>query len=150
MTYKKYDIPEIKISYKRSKNTDTFQLCSSQDSYEALSKMFNEDTIQYEEEALCIFLDKANKTIGWFKISSGGLNATIMDVRKILATALTCGAVGLILAHNHPSGLLRPSLADKDVTEKIKKGGELLDIKLLDHLIISDQGYFSFSDEGLI
>jgi DNA repair protein RadC len=80
----------------------------------------------------------------------GGIFATIADVRIIFATALKCVATGLILAHNHPSGSLQPSKADRELTKKIKEVGKFLDIQLLDHLIITPEGYYSFADEAVL
>ena len=97
-----------------------------------------------------LFLNRANKITRFEIISEGGITGTIADPRIVLKKALDENAVGLILCHNHPSGNLNPSQADKDLTRKIKDAAQLLDIKLLDHIIISESGYFSFSDEGLL
>ena len=84
------------------------------------------------------------------QLSKGGITGTIVDVRLTLKMALQLGAVGMILAHNHPSGTLKPSQADKQLTKKFKLAGESLDIKVLDHLIITEKAYFSFADEQLL
>ena len=84
------------------------------------------------------------------QLSKGGITGTLVDVRLVLKNALEVGATGIILAHNHPSGTLKPSEADKQITAKIKTAGTALDIKLLDHLIITEQAYVSFADEGLL
>ena len=83
-------------------------------------------------------------------MSKGGISETIVDIRLLLKSALQCGATAMIVAHNHPSGVLKPSTSDIQLTQKIKKAGENMDIKLLDHLIISEKGYFSFADEKLL
>ena len=83
-------------------------------------------------------------------MSKGGISETIVDIRLLLKSALQCGATAIIVAHNHPSGVLKPSTSDIKLTQKIKKAGENMDIKLLDHLIISEKGYFSFADEKLL
>ncbi|MBQ0767908.1 MAG: JAB domain-containing protein, partial [Bizionia sp.] len=80
----------------------------------------------------------------------GGITGTLVDVRLVLKTALEVGATGLLLAHNHPSGALKPSTADKQITEKLKIAAQSLDIKVLDHIIITETTYFSFADEGII
>ncbi|WP_306551061.1 JAB domain-containing protein [Daejeonella sp.] len=82
-------------------------------------------------------------------LSKGGITGTIADVRLILSVALKTLASGLILAHNHPSGNLKPSEADKQITSKIRQAAKLLDIELLDHIIISSEGYYSFTDDGI-
>jgi len=105
----------------------------------------------YRHEVLAVlFLNRANKINHFQIISEGGITGTVADSRIILKKALEEDAVSLILCHNHPSGSLRPSKADEELTFKIREAARYFDIKLLDHLIVSDQGYFSFADEGLI
>lgn len=95
-----------------------------------------------------VFLNRSNKINSFDIISHGGITATIADPRIILKKALEVNAVSIILCHNHPSGSLRPSKADEDLTYKIREAARYFDIKLLDHLIVSDDGYYSFADEG--
>ena len=102
------------------------------------------------EEFWAIFLNNGNKVLQTLQLSKGGITGTIVDVRLSLKMALQLGAVGMILAHNHPSGTLKPSQADKQLTKKFKLAGESLDIKVLDHLIITEKAYFSFADEQLL
>lgn len=97
-----------------------------------------------------VFLNRANKVKHYEIISVGGITATVADPRVIFKKALAEDAVSLILFHNHPSGNLRPSRADEELTSKISNGAKLFDICILDHIIVSDEGYFSFADEGLI
>lgn len=97
-----------------------------------------------------VFLNRANRIKHHEIISVGGITGTVADPRIIFKKALAEDAVGLILFHNHPSGSLKPSRADEDLTEKIVRAGKLFDIRVLDHIIVSDEGYFSFADEGLI
>ncbi|WP_100616299.1 RadC family protein [Confluentibacter citreus] len=102
------------------------------------------------EEFWIIFLNNSNKVIHKKQLSKGGITGTLVDVRLVLKNALEVGATGLILAHNHPSGTLKPSEADKQLTNKLKTASDSLDIKVLDHLIITEKAYFSFADESLI
>ncbi|OYX27228.1 MAG: hypothetical protein B7Z06_04555 [Flavobacteriales bacterium 32-35-8] len=102
------------------------------------------------EEFWIIFLNNSNKVIHKKQLSKGGITGTLVDVRLVLKNALEVGATGLILAHNHPSGTLKPSEADKQLTNKLKTASESLDIKVLDHLIITEKAYFSFADENLL
>ena len=102
------------------------------------------------EEFWVIFVDNANKIIKKMALSKGGITGTIIDVRILFKNAVELLAVGIILCHNHPSNKLRPSDADLKITKKIKNSGDLLDIQLLDHVIISKHGYFSFADEGIL
>jgi DNA repair protein RadC len=105
--------------------------------------------LEYEEFWL-LMLNRANRVLGRFKVSQGGLSGTVIDTRIILKKALDNLASSIIVCHNHPSGNNQPSDADVRITEKLKKASEMLEIKLLDHIIIADKSYFSFADEGLI
>jgi len=97
-----------------------------------------------------LFLNQANRVNHFEIISQGGITGTVADPRIILRKALEEEAVNIILCHNHPSGNLKPSRADEELTQKIKEAARFLDIKVLDHIIVSDQGYYSFADEGLL
>jgi DNA repair protein RadC len=97
-----------------------------------------------------IFLNRANRVVHFEIISQGGITATIVDPRIVISKALDHQAVGLILCHNHPSGNLKPSMADKTLTRKLRQAASLFDIQVLDHLIITKNGYTSFADEGLL
>jgi len=102
------------------------------------------------EEFWIIYVNNSNKVIQKNLLSKGGITGTLVDVRLVLKNALEVGATGLILVHNHPSGTLKPSESDKQLTQKLKKASESLDIKVLDHLIITEKAYFSFADENLL
>ena len=102
------------------------------------------------EEFWIIYLNNSNKVLKKQQLSKGGITGTLVDVRLVLKMALELGATGIILTHNHPSGTLKPSMADQKITQKLKQGGTSLDIKVLDHLIITDRAYFSFADENML
>jgi len=102
------------------------------------------------EEFWIIYLNNSNKVIQKNQLSKGGITGTLVDVRLALKKALEVSATGIILVHNHPSGTLKASEADKKLTQKLKTAGESLDIKVLDHLIITEKAYFSFADEGIL
>jgi len=102
------------------------------------------------EEFWIIYVNNSNKVIQKQLLSKGGITGTLVDVRLVLKNALEVGATGLILVHNHPSGTLKPSEPDKQLTKKLKTGAESLDIKVLDHLIVTEKAYFSFADENLL
>lgn len=102
------------------------------------------------EEFWCLLLNNSNKVIYKFQLSKGGLTQTVVDIRMLFKTVLEHLATAIILVHNHPSGQLLASGADKDITQKIKQAGTTLDIKLLDHLIITATDYLSFADEGIL
>lgn len=101
------------------------------------------------EEFWILYLNNSNKVISKVQMSIGGITGTMVDVRLVFKMALEKGAVALILCHNHPSGTLVPSDADKQITKKIKVAGDSLDVKVLDHLIVTETKYFSFVDEGI-
>jgi DNA repair protein RadC len=102
------------------------------------------------EEFWVMFLNRANKILSIENISKGGITGTVADSRIIFTRAMELKSTGIILVHNHPSGSLKPSSQDIDLTKKMKAAGQTLDISVLDHLIVSDQGYYSFSDEGML
>ncbi|MEE9350443.1 MAG: DNA repair protein RadC [Flavobacteriaceae bacterium] len=102
------------------------------------------------EEFWVVYLDNSNKIIDKSQLSKGGITGTLVDTRLIFKRAMELSAIGIILCHNHPSGTLKPSLSDKELTKKISLAGQTLDIKVLDHLIITLNGYFSFTDDGLL
>ncbi|SKB78049.1 DNA repair protein RadC [Salegentibacter holothuriorum] len=104
----------------------------------------------YHEEFWIIYLNNSNKVIEQLQLSKGGITGTLVDVRITLRKALEVGATSIILAHNHPSGTLKPSEADKQLTQKLKTAAQSLDIKVLDHLIVTEKSYFSFADEGVL
>ncbi len=120
-------------------------LKTSKDAYEILR--FRLEDLR-EEQCWVLFLNRANGELCTERISSGGLTGTVVDVRVIFRRALELGATGIILSHNHPSGNLQPSQADDEITRKARMAGDSLDIRVLDHLIISDRGYYSYADEG--
>ena len=102
------------------------------------------------EEFWILYLNNSNKVIQKNQLSKGGITGTLVDVRLVLKNALETGATALILCHNHPSGTLKPSQADKDITQKLKTAAQSLDIKVLDHLIVIEKAYFSFADENML
>ncbi|OEJ99302.1 hypothetical protein A8C32_09045 [Flavivirga aquatica] len=120
---------------------------SSNSVFELMQPVIGE--LQHEEFWI-IYLNNSNKVIQKNQLSKGSITGTLVDVRLVLKNALEVGAVGLILAHNHPSEALNPSEADKQITQKLKIAAQSLDIKVLDHLIITEKAYFSFADQGIL
>ena len=120
---------------------------SSKDVAEYLQNTLQD--LNYEVFAV-IYLNRANKIIHFEIISRGGITGTVADPRMILKIAIEHGSTSIILCHNHPSGNLQPSKADELITKKIIQSGEIIDIKILDHIIVSNEGYYSFMDEGMI
>lgn len=145
-------VTEVKmVYYNKVKADDRPQIRSSFDAYEVLAANWDSGTIGLFEEFYILLLDRSNRVMGRYLVSQGGMAGTVVDAKLLFASALKCRASSIILAHNHPSGTLQASLPDKTLTKKIVKGGEVLDIAVLDHLILSPEGgYLSFADEGLM
>ena len=142
-------MPEITLKYKTGNYKKT-KIRTSLDAFQVLLELYDEDTVDYRETAFVLFLNKANNTIGWMKISEGGTTATVIDPKMIFATALKCNASGIILSHNHPSGQLRASDEHRNMTSRLVGIGHMLGIEVLDHVIVCRSGYYSMSDEGLL
>lgn len=126
---------------------DICQIKSSQDVAGIFQPLLSDLS---HEEFWVLFLNRSNKVIDRMKISQGGISGTVTDIRIIMKKAVENLASGIIVCHNHPSGNLSPSESDTNITRKIRDAGNLMDIQLLDHLIISDRDYYSFADNGLI
>ena len=126
---------------------DKKKISSSRSVFELMQPIIGELP---HEEFWIIYLNNSNKVLQKSQISKGGITGTLVDVRLVLKTALQIGAVGIILTRNHPSGTLKPSQADKNITQKLKIAGKSIDIKVLDHVIITEKAYFSFTDENLL
>nr|WP_294899653.1 JAB domain-containing protein [uncultured Pedobacter sp.] len=146
-----FKVSEISVSYKpKFKASERPQVTSSKQTFDILNSHWDKDIIELQEQFKIILLNRANRVIGIYEVSNGGMSGTIADPKLIFSTALKACASSIILSHNHPSGNLKPSDADIRLTKKINAGGELLDVTVLDHVIMTAEGYFSFADEGLI
>lgn len=145
-------IAEVKVSYKNTvKAKDRVQIKSSEDAYNAVLSLYNEDEIDYIESSYILLLNHANQVIGKRLLSTGGRSACIIDTAVVAQISLSKNAHAIILSHNHPSGNRNPSDQDVKITRRVKEALELFDIKLLDHIIVtSDNGYTSMADNGLI
>jgi len=143
-------IHEIEIHYKRPVFDTQKSVSCHEDSYRILRELINPNTIDYKEEFWLLLLSNANQVLHVAKISTGTSRATIVSISEIMQLALKVHSHALILAHNHPSGKLKASEADIAITRKVADTAELLDLKLLDHLIITSESYLSFVQEGLL
>jgi len=143
-------VSEIEISYKPViKPSELLKISCSKDAERILRSIWGSD-INYRESFYALYLNRANKVLGYQLISIGGISGTVVDVRCIYQVALKTLSSGVLIAHNHPSGNSEPSDADIKITKKLKEAGELLDITLLDHLILLPEGYTSIADEGIL
>lgn len=143
------EIAEISVSYSSNKNEKT-QIKSSKQSYHILLACWNKSTIELQEEFKVLLLNRNNQILGVYSLSKGGVSSTVVDLKLIFSVALKCSASSIIIAHNHPSGNINPSEVDKAITKRIRKAGKYLDIVLLDHIIVTKDDYYSFSDNGYI
>jgi len=135
---------------KRRQYEDSFQIQKIQSSREVYDIMKPLVGDKEHEEFWVLYLNNSNKVLSKDLFSKGGITSTIVDIRLLYKRALELSAVAIILCHNHPSGNIQPSISDKELTQKVKLAGDSLDIKLLDHLIITEKSYFSFADNGEI
>lgn len=161
----KSNLPQITLRYNPGQMRKV-RVSTSQDAHQLLREIFNRDTIELFESFIVLYLNRANTTIGYQVISQGGVSGTVVDSRLIFTSAISCCASGIILAHNHPSGNMKPSQQDLDLTRRINEICKLVNIQLLDHIVLSPQTnceqqvregfgmiqkpYLSFADEGLM
>ncbi len=115
-----------------------------------ISLLQNVLLIEFQEEVKIVLLNRAQIVLGIYELSKGGVSGTVVDIKIILGIALKCNASSIVIVHNHPSGNLEPSEPDKSITQRLKEASKLLDLNLLDHLIITKEGYYSFSDNGIL
>ena len=142
-----YKVCEVKLTYKsKIKASEREKILSAENAYKILLSVFDSETIQFK----VILMNRANKVLGVCHISEGGLNETSADIRIIMQAAILGNASAIILAHNHPSGNIQPSMQDDQVTKRVKEIAKLIGINLLDHLIITDETYYSYSENGRI
>ena len=143
-------IANLELKAKKTpSNFEKVKIISSNDAFKVI-KQFYFDDIDIFESFFILCLNRNNQTIAYAKISQGGVAGTVVDKKLIAKYAIDCLASGVILAHNHPSGNLKPSNEDLAITKRIKEGLKILDISVLDHLILTSQGYLSFGDEGIL
>ncbi len=146
-----FEVAEIKLTYLNPvKPSERPKVDCYRQVYEVFCSFWEEDSLEFVEHFNLMLLNRANRVLGIMNISSGGTAGTVVDVKLIMATALKANASSIILSHNHPSGNLRPSEQDIRLTSRVKDAGRILDVPVLDHIIISSEGYYSFADEGAL
>lgn len=144
-----YEVAEIKLSYSaKVKASQRPKVDSSRQVYEVFAQAWDINLIEFTEEFKVMLLSRANRVLGIVTISSGGTAGTVVDVKLVYAAAIKANASSIILAHNHPSGNLMPSEQDKRLTQRIKQAGTIMDIPVLDNVIMTTDGYYSFADYG--
>lgn len=144
-------VAEIELIYKsKVKASERPKVTTSSDAYHLLKQSWDENKIEFVEQFKILFLNRANKVLAIYELSTGGVSGTVADPKLVFAAALKVNACNIILCHNHPSGNVKPSAADEQLTRKIKEAGKYLDLPVIDHLIITNESYYSFADEGLL
>lgn len=146
-----FKVAEIKLIYKpQIKASDRPKIQTPREVYNIFINHWEIDKIELKEEFKIMLFNRGNRVLGIVPISTGGVSGTAVDPKLVFSSALLANASALILAHNHPSGNLKPSEADTKLTKKLKSAGELLEIIVLDHFILTRDGYYSFSEDGII
>ncbi|MBZ4187661.1 JAB domain-containing protein [Niabella beijingensis] len=144
-------VAEVKLVYKsKVKSGDRLRINDSRHMATTFRNAWNPENIELQEECKIMYLNRANHVLGLYSLSAGGTAGTVIDPKLVLVAALRLNASGIVLCHSHPSGSLSPSCADEFVTEKVRTAAKYFDIRLLDHIILTSDGYFSMADEGLI
>jgi DNA repair protein RadC len=146
-----FQVNEVKLTY-RTKQTasERPKINNSMATYQLLLKCFDENTIELKESFKVLLLNHGNRVLGVMNVSEGGISGCIVDARLIMQSVILSNATRIVIAHNHPSGGLIPSVQDSFITKRVKQACELMDIELIDHLIITPYNYYSFGDHGMI
>lgn len=148
---KQFEVAEIQLTYKtKVRPSERPKITSSKEAYEILLDSWDEHKLEFVEQFKILLLNRASMVLGIYEVSTGGVSATIADPKLIFAAAIKANASAIILSHSHPSGQLKPSDADLKLTKKLKDGGKYLEISVLDHIIVTSEGYYSFADEGVL
>jgi DNA repair protein RadC len=143
--------PKVELVYKtKVKASDRAQINNSVETYKFLMSTWDENKLELQEQFKVVLMNCKNRVLGIYELSTGGVTGTVADPKLIFMAALNANACTVIVAHNHPSGDPHPSMADKDLTKKIKQAGKLLDITVHDHIIVTRNFYYSFADKGMM
>lgn len=142
-------VSEVELIYKKKESTaNAKKIDTSKVAFDILISLWDKNKIDYVEHFYALYLNRANKVIGSILLSTGGCVGTVVDVKVLIQGTLLSNAQAIVIAHNHPSGSIIPSDSDLDITSRIKTACNYFEISLLDHLIIADNDYYSFKDEG--
>lgn len=151
MVQEQFKVAEVQVSYKPDYNiNERPRISSSEQMYNLIKQQWDLGKINFLEEFKVVLLNRSNRVLGVVDVSMGGVSGTYVDPKIVFAIALKGNASSLILTHNHPSGSLRPSEADIKLTKRLAECGKLLDIIVFDHIIISEDSYYSFADDGIM
>jgi DNA repair protein RadC len=151
MSINKFLASDIQITYcPKLKISQMPIIRTAHDAYKIVYHRWDKGKLQFIEQFKVMFLNRGSRLLGIYEVSSGGISGTVADPKVIFIAALKCCATSIILVHNHPSGNLQISKPDERLTKKIRDAGKLLDIEVLDHLIITNEGYSSLAEEGML
>ncbi len=146
-----FAVTEVELTYRNKiRATDRPKITKSSDAYDLFMRVWDMNKIQLLEQFKIMLLDRGNACMGISNVATGGVSACVVDPKIVFSTALKARASGLVLAHNHPSGNLKPSIEDKALTKKFMEAGKLLDIAILDHVIVTPHSFYSMADDGLM
>jgi len=146
-----FSVAEVDLIYRNKVSPgNRIKITGSDSVYDVFISAWDLNKIDMIEQFYLMMLDRANHCIGLSNISTGGISACVVDPKIVFATALKANSSSIVVAHNHPSGNLKPSNADIRLTEKLKHAGQFLDLPVMDHLIVTPLKYYSFANEGLI
>jgi DNA repair protein RadC len=144
-------VSEVELIYKsKVKASQRPKITQSADAYQLFLHQWDENKLEFVEQFKVMFLNRANRVLGICDLFTGGISLTVADPKIIFSAALKANASSIIVCHNHPSGHLTPSCQDEDLTYRLKQAGQFLELPLIDHLIISNEGFLSFAEEGLL
>ncbi len=142
-------VTEVSLAYRnKTKASERLSIRSSKEAYDILMSSWDQDLIELQEQFRVLLLDRKSSCLAVSTVASGGISSCIVDLKLVFATAIKACASSIVLAHNHPSGNRTPSNEDKSLTRKFVEAGKILDVHILDHIIVTKDGYTSFADEG--
>lgn len=144
------NVPEVKLTFRKNENFPTAKIVKSEDAVDFIRKLFEKDTIQLQEQFMVLYLNRSNHVIGYHLLSKGGIAGTVADLRLVFSAAILSLSSAIILSHNHPSGNLKPSDADIKLTRRFKETGVIMEIPVLDSIILTEESFYSFADDGMI
>jgi DNA repair protein RadC len=141
-------VVEVELTYNNlGKNSERPKIGNAEDAFKILLAHWDENKLDFVEQSKILLLNRNGQVLGLSNISSGGINETVVDLRLIFVAALKANASAILLAHNHPSGNLKPSTSDRQLTNRLMDAGKLLQIDVLDHVIVTSEGYYSFAED---
>ncbi|HUH73342.1 MAG TPA: JAB domain-containing protein [Chitinophagales bacterium] len=143
-------LQEAQVSFKPGYDLDELEVLRTSNECASFFRSIWEDDLMYRERMYMILLNRASKVIGFNLLSIGGASGTIVDLKLVFQCAILTNASAIVLAHNHPSGTLYPSNSDIEITKRVKRAGDVMEIELVDHIILTQNSFYSFADHSLL